>query len=172
MAEGYVYFIHAPAAERVKIGFTERHPDRRLRQIQSHSPVPLVGLGVVAGTFATEAELHARWAPLRDRGEWFRADPELLAFVADRADPWPKARPPKAPAPGSPAYQLMTLADLAARWGCDVREVRRRCRCTLLPWAWIGLNSAARYSLSSRYTRFRPQDVEAWEERNLARSET
>src|SRR5438093_1599306 len=76
----------------IKIGWSERFP-RRVPQIAAlfeGDGAELMTLGVLDGGKAEEWELHRRFAAHRvwpDR-EWFRPDPELLAFIHGHARPY------------------------------------------------------------------------------------
>jgi hypothetical protein len=127
---GWVYFIHAPEVGRIKIGYTDGQPLARLRDLNCGSPVALVGLGIVAGTYAGERELHERFAGLRRRLEWFEAAPALLRFIRTHARPWPKERiarvpvpvvmPPRNPGPPPTPREQRTLSASARRHFDDV----------------------------------------------------
>lgn len=80
---GFVYFIGAPAVRRIKIGWSQDHPSRRLHTFQTGSPVPLVLLAYVEANPAAEKELHRRFASLRVAGEWFEDSPELMEAIED-----------------------------------------------------------------------------------------
>lgn len=75
--QGIVYFVRFQ--ERVKIGFTTN-----MRSRMSAIPHEEV-LGTQPGTLADEKRYHRMFAHLRVTGEWFRAEPDLLAFIADIA---------------------------------------------------------------------------------------
>lgn len=77
---GLVYFIRL--GSRVKIGFTS-NIRARLADLP-HDEV----LGVAVGGFADEKRCHDAFAHLRTAGEWFRAEPDLLAFIADVTEPY------------------------------------------------------------------------------------
>lgn len=79
LQKGKVYFIKCGGA--VKIGFSI-DPKLRLKELQTATPDDLELLGAMAGTTETEDELQARFAEYQIRGEWFRADPVLLDFIA------------------------------------------------------------------------------------------
>ena len=81
--EGYVYFIFAPAANRVKIG-KSFDPGARLRELEGGSAEPLEILHSYRcdDMGAEEARLHAEFHSLRVHREWFHADPELLDHIA------------------------------------------------------------------------------------------
>ena len=74
-----VYFVRC--GDLVKIG-TSNDVYQRMSSIRTMTPLPLELLAIGAGSRAEEADLHARFAHLRQHGEWFTAAPELLAFIA------------------------------------------------------------------------------------------
>lgn len=71
-----VYFICM--GDLIKIGYTS---DLR-RRVQGLSLTMGHVLATVQGGPALEQELHERFAGLREHGEWFRADPPLLEYIA------------------------------------------------------------------------------------------
>jgi hypothetical protein len=75
-----VYFIRRPSDGQIKIGFSDNVGDR-LVNLRAEYQEPLDLLTVIPGGQPEEAALHARFADIRERGEWFRATPELLAYV-------------------------------------------------------------------------------------------
>lgn len=84
-----VYFLHAPAVGKVKIGTTYR-AQKRLEEIQMCCPVPLIYLGAIRGDEKVEADWHRRAAPWHSHGEWFDLSPELaqMIFIATSSDTW------------------------------------------------------------------------------------
>jgi hypothetical protein len=88
MAKGYVYFIISPINGMVKVGFTDDHPDVRLRRIRATSPVPLEPMGVLPGGLDVERQIHHRFAYLHSHGEWFRLGAAMAAFIRANAQPW------------------------------------------------------------------------------------
>lgn len=76
----FVYFVHAPEANAVKIGVSS-DPKYRLTNMQVGSPVSLTILAVVPGGHALERKLHQQLAASRIRGEWFRVSPGLLEYI-------------------------------------------------------------------------------------------
>jgi DNA-binding XRE family transcriptional regulator len=68
----------------VKIGYAA-DPWRRLQKMQSDNRDALRVLALVGGDKGTEAELHARFAAARVRGEWFSRTAALLSFIAGNA---------------------------------------------------------------------------------------
>lgn len=75
---GHVYFIRA--ADAIKIGFSI-DPPGRLASLQTSNPEDLHLMGAVRGTTADERELHVMFCHLRLRGEWFRAEEELIDHI-------------------------------------------------------------------------------------------
>jgi hypothetical protein len=81
----YVYFIHCPDADAVKIGLAW-NPRERLRQIQSGNPLQLKLIFVIEtesskDAVAFEAMCHRAFEPWRIRGEWFRYAEEVSEFM-------------------------------------------------------------------------------------------
>lgn len=81
--KGSVYFLRT--RDQIKIGYTAGDVKRRMRTIQSTSGIDIELLGFMPGTRHHEQALHHRFSHLRARGEWFAADAEILAFVAENA---------------------------------------------------------------------------------------
>jgi hypothetical protein len=75
-----IYFVKPRGKPYVKIGHA-RSVRRRLEQLQGASPYELVILSVIAGGPAREKLIHARFAHLRVRGEWFRYSREVRRFL-------------------------------------------------------------------------------------------
>lgn len=76
-----VYFIEAVGAGLVKIGFTDGDPMDRLRQLQTGSAHQLRLMHASGGSQRREKLLHARFAHLRQSGEWFRLAVEIEVFI-------------------------------------------------------------------------------------------
>jgi hypothetical protein len=89
---GVVYFVRS--GDSIKIGHATNFKDR-LRTLQTGNENPLEVLAAVAGL--NEYEIHQRFAHLRTRGEWFKAEPELLEFIVKlkMEAPEPKKGPRK-----------------------------------------------------------------------------
>lgn len=82
-----IYFIKNRT--RIKIGRTYLNPLCRLAVIQTSSSSRVWIMGTIDNaTSDRESELHARFAHLRIRGEWFRSDPDLFDFIAANTSPW------------------------------------------------------------------------------------
>lgn len=75
---GDVYFISD--GESIKIGYSGSAL-LRLDALQSSSSKRLTLLGTITGTMEDEKRLHRKFDAIRLHGEWFRATPELLAFI-------------------------------------------------------------------------------------------
>lgn len=88
---GYVYFVRAALVGLIKIGYTGEAPDLRFFGLDGASPVPLERIGIISGDRRKERQLHIRFAHLRERGEWFRPEAELLDFIRTRVAPWPES---------------------------------------------------------------------------------
>lgn len=83
--DGYVYFIAAPEAEIVKIGFST-NPQGRIKYLATTSAYKLVLLCAIPGSTEYEKSLHNRFFHLRLNGEWFMDTPELRQFIDDLRD--------------------------------------------------------------------------------------
>lgn len=85
-----IYFIQPEGEPAVKIGQTGNVP-ARLSALQMAHHKPLAVIAIMPGGGKEEAALHARFATQRRRGEWFRLDDEIAAFletVAKPRTPW------------------------------------------------------------------------------------
>jgi hypothetical protein len=76
-----VYWIQEGADGPIKIGRT-RDVWKRRKELQTGNSRPLNVLATVTGDGQTERALHSTFAHLRLMGEWFRADSELVQYVA------------------------------------------------------------------------------------------
>lgn len=75
---GFTYFIRVDDA--IKIGSASNFK-HRLHALQTAHEKPLEVLAVVPAGLADEFAVHQLFDGLRVRGEWFRADQELLHFI-------------------------------------------------------------------------------------------
>lgn len=75
---GHVYYIGSLETLRVKIGYTSRSLDQRLRALQTGSPTKLGVLAWHVGTPELEREIHERFEADRLHGEWFDLSEDLL----------------------------------------------------------------------------------------------
>jgi len=80
-----VYVIEAQGLGRYKIGHTKNELERRVKAMQTGSPVVLSLLCWCLGDSGLEAELHDKFKDCRLHGEWFELGPskldELCAIV-------------------------------------------------------------------------------------------
>lgn len=74
-----VYFARAGDAIKIGVSIDVR---ARVRGLSTSSPVPIELLAAMPGGVDEERALHRRFAYLRMNGEWFRAESELLDFIA------------------------------------------------------------------------------------------
>lgn len=65
----------------VKIGFTSRTPEARLKESQTFAATPLRLLTETPGTQAQERSLHKLFASTRHHGEWFTPSPLLEELI-------------------------------------------------------------------------------------------
>lgn len=125
-----VYFVQAGADGPIKIGFAT-DVRRRLTNMQTASAAELRLLAAIEGDQDHEAALHARLAPLRVRGEWFRDDPVLRAVMAD-GRPVTLTAAPRAPLSKLDEYMERAglsdddMARLVRRSQSRISRVRRR----------------------------------------------
>lgn len=101
-----VYYVHAPDAGLVKIGFAG-NAETRFSKIQSDSPSRLVLLAVERGDKKVEAARHRRFEQFRARGEWFRFEGALAKYVGSLP---PYNRRPRETKFGSPSLDEMAAA--------------------------------------------------------------
>lgn len=78
--KGVVYFIKNGVQGRVKIGFSGSH-NLRLSTLQVSTPDTLTLLATIPGTVKTERRLQKRFASYKIRGEWYRLEGEVAAFL-------------------------------------------------------------------------------------------
>lgn len=82
---GFVYFLHDPGTDWIKIGFSAT-PEQRLALLTSGSARKV--LLVIPGTMRSEHEFHVEFAADLAHGkEWFRRTPALEARIAALAPP-------------------------------------------------------------------------------------
>jgi hypothetical protein len=78
LPKGFTYFVRD--GDVIKIG-SSAQPKRRLYALQTGIARPLDVLAVVDMDIADEFTTHQQFAHLRVRGEWFRAEADLLQFI-------------------------------------------------------------------------------------------
>jgi hypothetical protein len=79
-----IYFLQSEHGGSIKIGRSDDLA-KRLVGLQTSRPDKLVVLASAPGTLAQESELHAMFAQVREKGEWFSPTPELMAYVKNVA---------------------------------------------------------------------------------------
>jgi excisionase family DNA binding protein len=75
-----IYFVKPRGRRVIKIGYAQC-VGSRVKSLQTAGPDKLEVLAVVPGDQAQEQALHARFAHLRVRGEWFRLAEEVRLFL-------------------------------------------------------------------------------------------
>lgn len=80
LPSGYIYFITAPEAGRIKIGYTTK-PEKRISGLMTSSAYRLETLRIIEGTREQEQAMHDRFAYLRVHREWFSDCAELREFI-------------------------------------------------------------------------------------------
>ncbi|MFJ9493996.1 GIY-YIG nuclease family protein [Streptomyces sp. NPDC101224] len=81
MATDRVYLIGSPESPLVKIRWSD-NPERRLRHLQTGSPVPLQLLALFESGAVMETALHRQFADKRRHGEWFDLGSDPVAVVS------------------------------------------------------------------------------------------
>jgi hypothetical protein len=79
LPKGFTYFV--TDGEAIKIG-SSITPESRIKQLQTGTVRTIKTLAIVPMEAADEYQTHQRFAHLRQRGEWFRPEPDLLAFIS------------------------------------------------------------------------------------------
>jgi hypothetical protein len=85
----WLYVIGVVGATPIKIGVSV-DPKERLAYLQTGSPLPLVLLWKIPGSFELEGDLHTFFDPYRLHGEWFEfgsVDPVALVAAATGMHP-------------------------------------------------------------------------------------
>jgi hypothetical protein len=101
-----VYFIRDSSSGAIKIGRTDGPVKARMASIQTGMIGTLSLLGVIRRVPPeTEKQLHWRFRASRIRGEWFRASPDLMAYIAAHGGP---DTPCLAPEPRKSRRQMTT----------------------------------------------------------------
>jgi hypothetical protein len=102
MSWGYLYLIEDTCSHLLKIGQTARHPEQRLRELQTGNPHPLRLCRVyrMQAVAQVEAALHRQFAHRRLQGEWFRVS---VAEVDLAIQPWLSSQATQVPSSQSGA---------------------------------------------------------------------
>lgn len=92
MAQTFIYAIHCPNKDEIKIGYAT-NPTSRLSQLQVGTTDRLDLLLTFAGGLSEEKEIHKALAKHRISGEWFKYSPEVFSVLIDAmANQFPIAR--------------------------------------------------------------------------------
>lgn len=79
--KGYVYCLQAATLDAlIKIGFAT-HPPTRFNRLRTMSPAKLNLVGIWEGTENTEGHFHSLFHYLRQHGEWFNPEPDLVKCI-------------------------------------------------------------------------------------------
>lgn len=83
---GYVYFIRG--SDKVKIGFTSDKPVKRIKSLQTGSPVKLSLIGYIFDDNACqlETELHHNFEKYHSHGEWYFYSDEIRQYIIHNID--------------------------------------------------------------------------------------
>lgn len=77
---GIIYAIQNTTSKNIKIGFTTKDINYRLKQLQTGNENKLQLLYSIDGSFKTESSIHKEFKDLRLEGEWFRFDERITEF--------------------------------------------------------------------------------------------
>jgi len=81
---GTIYFLQVAPTGPIKIGFTSRSVQERIRGARQSSPHDLTFLGSFPGTPVDERAAQKQLAGSQLRGEWFHPTDDVVAFIADK----------------------------------------------------------------------------------------
>lgn len=81
-----VYFIRAGSTNMVKIGFTDRDVESRLRELQTANPEPLKIIRVIPGDEHVEQKYHLRYWQYNKSGEWFDLPENIIQEIEQIED--------------------------------------------------------------------------------------
>lgn len=79
---GYIYFVAAPEANRIKIGYSAQ-PQQRIHSLMTSSAYKLETLAIIIGSREQEQAMHQQFAHLRVHWEWFSDCAEIRSFIAE-----------------------------------------------------------------------------------------
>ncbi len=85
--DSVIYFLLDPGSDCIKIGNSSlKNLNKRIGELQISSPNSLKLLGVIWGDMNLEHRLHEQFSNERIRGEWFKSNDRLLAFINESWD--------------------------------------------------------------------------------------
>lgn len=79
--EPAIYFVKC--GDFIKIGWSASWY-ARIRRLKVDNPYPIETLLVIGRPEIFEKTMHAEFASLRHRGEWFKDDPRIRAYIEER----------------------------------------------------------------------------------------
>ena len=83
------YFVRDGNDGLIKIGKSEVGSlEYRIQALQTGNPRPLLIVGIIIGN--VEKELHRKFKRYKVSGEWFRAGPNLVAYIAEHREKIPE----------------------------------------------------------------------------------
>lgn len=80
---GTIYYIACSETERLKIGYTGKSVESRVKNLQTGSAGELVIIATQPGTKEDEAALHNHFASQRLHGEWFEMNEALFDHICE-----------------------------------------------------------------------------------------
>lgn len=83
LAGQYVYFARGTTTKLIKIGHSQ-NPSQRAVEMQTGSGEELKIILTLPGTRRDERKMHVQFRVHRERGEWFREEGRLHAFLKER----------------------------------------------------------------------------------------
>jgi hypothetical protein len=110
---GWIYVLECEETGALKIGFTERDPRKRAKEVDgTGTPFPLQLRLALPGWEADEAALHGKFAEtrIRQNREWFRPSADIEGFIAARSRE-------RSQDPDSSASEYLEFLDFAERAG-------------------------------------------------------
>jgi len=86
-----IYFIQSGTSGPIKIGYTSRDINDRLKQLQTGSWEQLTIIKAIDGDIGFEQELHRSFATYHIRGEWFWPVNQIKEYINDYVEYIPRA---------------------------------------------------------------------------------
>jgi T5orf172 domain len=77
-----IYFISTADKGSVKVGYTSKPVEERLRSLQTAHSRPLKLIGTIPGSLIEERSIHQELAAYHEQGEWFRLTPRLTGIIS------------------------------------------------------------------------------------------
>lgn len=76
--EGNIYLIQNTKTKNLKIGFSVKNSETRLKQLQTGNESKLILLYTQTGTFKDEKSLHKKFLKFKLEGEWFKFSEKII----------------------------------------------------------------------------------------------